>query len=121
LFFRNNNLKIMLLKKYHSIMEKPEEHRNKWALGLSVTFTVLIFISFAFYKGYLTFGNGYTAPQTQTANVVSAKSVPTPIESTGETFKTAFDEIKKQYNSFTDSLSAVFVPFITGIEVYQRK
>jgi len=111
----------MLLQKYNSIMEKPEKYRNKWALGLSVTFTMLIFVSFAFYKGYLSFGNGYMAPKDQTANVALAKSAPTPIESTKETFKTAFDEIKKQYQNFTDSLSAVFVPFVTGIDVYERK
>ena len=102
-------------------MEKPEKHRNKWALGLSVTFTMLIFVSFAFYKGYLSFGNGYMAPKNQTANVVDAESVLSPIESTKETFKTAFGEIEKQYKNFTDSLSAVFVPFVTGIDVYERK
>jgi hypothetical protein len=111
----------MLLEKYNSIMEKPEEHRNKWALGLSVTLTILIFISFAFYKGYLSFGNGYTAPKGQVANVISAKAVPSPIESTKETFKSAFGEIKKQYQDFTDSVSAVLVPFVTGIDVYNRK
>src|SRR3989338_9775661 len=111
----------MLLKKYNSIMEKPEKHRNKWALGLSVTFTMLIFVSFAFYKGYLSFGNCYMAPKNQTANVVDAESVLSPIESTKETFKTAFGEIEKQYKNFTDSLSAVFVPFVTGIDVYERK
>ncbi len=102
-------------------MEKPEEDRNKWALGLSVTTTVVIFISFAFYKGYLGFGNGYVAPKDQTASVVSASSVPSPIQSTKETFQAAFDEINKQYQDFTNSVSDVLGPFFTGIEVYQRK
>jgi hypothetical protein len=106
-------------------MQKPEEHRNKWALGLSVTLSILIFTSFAFYKGYLSFGgNNILAQQksnTQMAAVVSAESAPSPIENTKKTFEAAFGEINKQYKSFTNSLSAVFVPFITGIEVYQRK
>jgi hypothetical protein len=111
----------MLIKKYNSIMAKPEEHRNKWALGLSVSLTVFIFVSFAFYKGYLSFGNANVAPKSQTASAVSAKSVPSPIQSTKETFGAAFGEISKQYKEFTDSVSAVLVPFVTGIEVYQRK
>jgi hypothetical protein len=106
-------------------MEKGEEERNKWALGLSVVLSVLIFTSFAFYKGYLNFGSNnvlaHKNSQNQVANVVSIGSVPSPIQNTKNTFKAAFDEIGKQYNKLTDSLSAVFVPFITGIEVYDRK
>ena len=123
-FFLNNK---MLLEKYNSIMEKSEAHRNKWALGLSVSFTVVIFISFAFYKGYLSFGfgSGYMAPNPpaggQVANVISAKSVPSPIENTKETFKAAFDEISTQYQDFMNSVSNVLGPFFTGIEIYQRK
>jgi hypothetical protein len=116
----------MLLQKYNSIMEKSEEHRNKWALGLSVTFSILIFTSFTFYKGYLSFGSHNDVitrqnPGNQIAAVVSAETAASPIENTKKTFEAAFGEISKQYQSFTDSLSAVFVPFITGIEVYKRK
>jgi hypothetical protein len=106
-------------------MTKSDEHRSRWALGLSVSFSILIFVSFAFYKGFLSFGNGGVIAQQKTsnqvANVISAKLAPSPIQNTKETFKSAFDEIGKQYQAFTDSLSAVFVPFITGIEVYERK
>jgi hypothetical protein len=111
----------MILKKYHSIMVKPEEHRNKWALGLAVVFSVLIFVSFAFYKGYLSFGNIYQKSGNQVANVISADAAPSPIENTKQTFKAAFEEIDKQYQEFKNSMAAVFVPFITGIEVYERK
>jgi hypothetical protein len=107
-------------------MEKPEEHRNKWALGLATTLTLIIFVSFAFYRGYLSFGNSGTIAEVKSQNqtaaaVLSVKSVPSPIENTKETFKSAFDEIGKQYGEFTDSMSNVLVPFFTGIEVYQRK
>ena len=102
-------------------MEKSEEHRNKWALGLSVTLSVLIFISFAFYKGFISFGGGGVASESQKASVVSAESVPSPIETTKDTFMAAFGEIGKQYQEFKDSVSSVLVPFITGIEVYDRK
>lgn len=109
------------MDKYRSIMGKPEAHRNKWALGLSVIFTFLIFVSFAFYKGFITFGGGFAAPKNQTANVISTNFVPSPIESTKETFGTAFDDIKQQYEQFTNSVSNVLVPFFTGIDVYSRK
>ena len=102
-------------------MAKSEEHRNKWALGLAVTFSVFIFVSFAFYKGYLSFGNNNIMPKNQTANVVSADLAPSPIQNTKETLKAAFGEINKQYQDFKNSISAVLVPFVTGIEVYERK
>ena len=111
----------MIREKYNSIMEKSEEHRNKWALGLSVSLSVIIFMSFAFYKGFLSFGGGLMAPKSQVANTISAKSVPSPVQNTEQTFKAAFDEISKQYQNFTDSVSSVLGPFFTGIEVYQRK
>lgn len=102
-------------------MAGSEAHRNRWALGLSVTLSVFIFMSFAFYKGFLSFGGGYTAPKQQVANVISADSAPSPVQNTKETFKAAFGEINKQFGEFKDSLSAVLVPFVTGIEVYERK
>lgn len=106
-------------------MQREEAHRNKWALGLSVTLSVLIFFSFAFYKGYLNFGgNDAVAKQknsNQVANVISAESMPSPIENTKGTFKAAFTEIGKQYAEFKNSVSSVLVPFFTGIEVYERK
>lgn len=106
-------------------MQRDEAHRNKWALGLSISLTLVIFFSFAFYKGFLSFGNDNAIAgvksQNQVANVVSAKSLPSPIENTKETFSAAFGEIGKQYQEFKDSISTVLVPFFTGIEVYDRK
>jgi hypothetical protein len=102
-------------------MEREEAYRNKWALGLTVTLSVFIFVSFAFYKGFLSFGGSNLAPKNQAANVVSAETVPSPLQNTKGTFKAAFDEISKQYNQFTDSVSSVLTPFFTGIEVYERK
>jgi len=102
-------------------MQRDEAYRNKWALGLSVSLTIVIFLSFAFYKGFLSFGNSNMVSKNQVANVVSAEVVPSPIENTKETFSAAFGEIGKQYQEFKDSISTVLVPFFTGIEVYERK
>jgi hypothetical protein len=115
----------MLVKKYKSIMREPEAYRNKWAAGLTIVVSVFIFVSFAFYKGFISFGDGGAFAKkdsaAQVANVVSADKAPSPIESTGETFKAAFGEIGKQFQQFKDSMSAVLVPFVTGIDVYERK
>lgn len=102
-------------------MQREESHRNKWAFGLAVSFSFFIFVSFAFYKGYLSYGNGNAVPKNQVANVVSADLAPSPIQNTKQTFESAFSEINKQYKEFTNSVSAVLVPFFTGIEVYERK
>ncbi len=106
-------------------MEKPESYRNKWALGLAVTFSVFIFFGWAFYNGYLGFGSsGTMASQksaNQVANVVSSESALSPIQNIKDTFETSFDEINKQYKEFRTSISNVLVPFMTGIEVYKRE
>lgn len=105
-------------------MEKPEESRGRWALGLTVAFTVVIFFSFALHEGFVSFGNkGKIAEQkkeTQVANVASSKA-PSPIESSKETFKAAFKEIGDQYTELKETILNVFVPFISGIEVYERE
>ena len=115
----------MLIKKYNSIMEKSEKHRNKWALSLAVVCSVFIFTGWGFFTGFLNFENNNQVvgqkSGSQTAAVVSAKLVPTPIENTKETFKSAFGGIKEQYQEFKNSMADVFVPFITGIEVYEKK
>jgi len=98
-------------------MQKPEEYRDRWVLGLSVFLTAVIFVSFLSYKGYLGFNNKKSS---QTADVISAENIPSPIQNAQKTFGTAFGEIDKKYQELKDSLSAVFVPFITGIEVYDR-
>lgn len=92
------------------------------ALGLTITLTAIIFTSFAFYRGYLSFDNdnviAVQKSENQMANVAAADS---PIQNTKNTFKAAFGEMGKQYQEFKNSLSAVLVPFITGIEVYERE
>jgi len=100
-------------------MEKPEENRNRWAFGLATTLSIVIFASFAFYKGYFDFGESKIVAQKENVQV-AAVAVSSPLQNTKNTFEAAFDEIGKQYNEFKESVSNVLVPFITGIEVYER-
>jgi hypothetical protein len=114
----------MIIKKYHSIMQREAEHRQKWAVGLTLVCSLLIFSGFLFQKGYLNFGNTTVAQKsdtTQLANVISADLAPSPIQSSEETIGVALQEIKKQYGLFLGSVSAVLVPFVTGIDVYERQ
>lgn len=106
-------------------MERDEAHRQKWALGLSITLSAFILIGFGFYKGFLSIDTTATltrqASSKQTAAVVSSEKVPSPLDSSKKTFEAAFSEINKQYRQFVETVSAVFVPFVTGIDVYERK
>lgn len=106
-------------------MERDEEHRNKWAAGLTFAVSAIIFTGFAFYRGFISFDLGGVIaeikPEKQTASVVSVESAPSPIENSKEIFIAAFEEINNQYQQFKKSVSNVLVPFVTGIEVYERK
>lgn len=111
----------MLVKKYNSILEQSEDHRKRWALGLSLALTALIFVSFGFYKGFISFDSKSPKSFDQVANVISAEKAPSPIQNSKNAFKDAFKEINEQYQNFKKSVSGVLVPFVTGIEVYERK
>lgn len=113
----------MLLKKYKSIMEQPEESRNRWAFGLATTFTILIFFSWMFYNGYMNFGGKGTVAKEKKTNQVAAAAVSaqSPLENSKEVFKAAFKEIDSKYQEIKNSIANVLVPFVTGIEVYERK
>ncbi len=116
----------MLVKKYNSIMERDAAHRNKWAFGLATALSVFILVGFGFYKGYLSFENtnavvAKSEKSNQTATVITAGKAPTPITNSKETIGGIFDEIKNQYSQFIESINSVLVPFVTGIEVYERE
>lgn len=111
----------MFVKTYKSIMEKPESYRNKWALGLATTCSILIFTGFAFYKGYINLDlNSGQVAENQVANVVVAGDAPSPIENTKDAFSSVFKEASVQYKKLKESLSSVLVPFWSNIDVYEK-
>lgn len=110
----------MLRKKYNQIMEQPEEYRNKWALGLTISVTVLVFVSFSVYRGFISFGSSGAVAQKSEPQVAAVAAAPTPFENSKGAFQNTWGEIKKQYGAFTDSIANVLVPFIEGIEVYEK-
>ncbi len=108
-------------------MEQDEKKRANWALGLSISIFSLILVGFAFQKGFLNFGSSSDASlvssnsNTNVASVIEASKAPSPVESTKQTIDIATSEIRSQYKAFIDSVSAVLVPFVSGIDVYERK
>ena len=103
-------------------MQEPEEHRRRWALGLSIALSAIIFLGWVVQKDMIVFGGGGKVAETgESSQLAAVSSIPSPIENSKQTFGAAFKEISKQFDAFKASVSAVFVPFITGIEVYDRK
>lgn len=116
----------MIIGKYKEIVQKSDKEKNVWALGLSVTLTLFIFFGWVFYNGYIDLGKNSTVVvgsdlTEDMASVLPANDAPSPLQSSKETFGAAFSEIGKKYNEFKDSMSAVLVPFVTGIEIYERQ
>lgn len=110
----------MLLKKYNSIMQKPENDRAKWAIGLSLVVYLFIFTGFAFNKGYISIDIKSESKSSEVAAVVvSAEKAPSPLESSKGIFGEVINEAKAQYGVVKDSLESVFVPFFTSIEIYE--
>lgn len=101
-------------------MRKSEKERNRWALGASMLLSLMIFVGFGFYKGYITIGDPSLKPSGQVANAVSAKAAPSPIQNSKETLTEVFGEMGERYREFKETVSGVLVPFVTGIEVYER-
>ena len=100
-------------------MSKPESYRNKWALGLTVICSVLVFVAFGFYRGFFSL-NSMGQSQSQTAAAISAQAVPSPWQNTSTTFSNAFKKIDQQYQELKNSIFNVLVPFVSSIEVYER-
>ena len=105
-----------------NIRQKPESYKRGMALGLSLLLTFFIAFGWAGQKGILGGGSSVAeipkVKKTQTANVASAVS---PAESSKQSVLSGFTEIKKTWTDFKDSISSVLVPFMTGIEVYEKK
>jgi len=101
-------------------MSGDAEYRSKWAFWLTASLTILIFLSFAIYKGMFGFNRAASLASEKSAEEIVVKA-PSPIENSKQTFGSAFKEIKGQYDLFKESIAGVLVPFVTGIDVYERK
>ena len=116
----------MIIAKYNSIMEQSESHRAKWALGLTLFLFVLIVLAWLFYRGFLHFGTedkkiSKIKAVEQVSNVVSADTVPSPLNDLGEKVGSSIGQIKMEISNFKNSMYSVLVPFVSSIDVYQKQ
>jgi hypothetical protein len=113
------------------ILEKPESYRKKMAFASTAVLFLTIFFSWVSYKGIWS-ENPQLAADLKQSNLASVEvssgnqvnldnsnskpsnTVSTPAESAGS----AFDILKDQFKLFKSAIGSVFVPFMTGIEVY---
>ncbi len=105
-------------------MQEPYYKRERWALGMTIFLSTLIFVSFAFYKGFINIDGKKVALDesfVSDQNVASAVIAPSPLDNSKEFLSKIFDEFNSQYKDLKESLYNVFVPFVTGIDVYEIK
>lgn len=103
-----------------SIRNKPEDARRRAALGMSLVITAIIFAGWLGSKGWIGLPQKNDT-RLQTAQVIDAKNVESPIDTSKKALSGAGIEIKSAINDFNESISRVLVPFMTGIEIYERK
>lgn len=108
----------MIWEKYDLIMKMPRKRRERWALYLASISFIVIFLAFVFHKGYFDLNSSKSSNQMAG---VAVNEIPSPIKNAKEIFIPTLGEITAKYRDLKDSLSDVFVPFITSIEVYERR
>lgn len=102
-----------------NIRSKPESDRRRAALGASLFITAIIFATWVGSKGWIEMPKG--EGNLQTAQVIDAEQAVSPLDSSKRAAGEIGSEIKSSYNNFKESVSRVLVPFVTGIEIYERK
>ena len=95
------------------LRKKSESTRRKIAFGTSLAISLLIFASWFYHKGYLDYGTPIIAQKSEETSVPVVKN-------TISSFDSVFTQIGKQYDAFKESVASVLVPFITGIDVYNK-
>ena len=107
------------------LKKRPESTRRKIAFSLSLFISLLIFSGWALNKGYFGYSTTTVAQNSEgvlesSSSSTEAPKVGSPLVNSESTFNSAFDQIKEQFNILKESLASVLVPFITGIDVYNK-
>ena len=102
------------------LKKKPEATRRKVAFSVSLFVTLVIFSGWVYNKGYLDYDAPIIAQNSQETSEKQEVSAPSPIENTTSSFDSIFAGIRIQYDALKESVAAVLVPFITGIDVYNK-
>ncbi len=121
-----------MFKKIYKLRERPESYRHKVAFFTAAALSLAIFISWAGAKGFISLPQGQVAygPDIQntsyqsklgTGQAAAVSEAPSPLDNSINALKTAFSQFGDGFNSLKESFFNVFVPFISGIEVYESK
>lgn len=105
---------------------KPESYRHKLAFFTATFLSLVVFVGWAGFEGYIRLPNGevsYNESQQNIASVAASNStnVLTPFDNSKNALRATMEQFSKQFGILKESLSNVFVPFISGIEVYESK
>lgn len=106
---------------YEKILNKPESYRKKLAVFSSLFIFMLVVGAWGNVRGFwsnsetnVTVSTEEKPSDTKQLILVSKTSSPTPIQAVRRSFSGVM-------SAFKESLASVFVPFITGIEVYNSE
>ncbi len=102
---------------FKKINERPENERNHIALGLSVFLTLVVFFGWSVGKQSNVIAKKPT-PSVQTASVAQNTSV---WDTTISSIRPMIEQLKETFYSARESVENVLVPFVTGIEVYEKE
>lgn len=109
---------------FENLLKKPESYRKKAALATTLALFAIILFSWSFYEGLITFPDkeisGFPRDNLA-ASAALEKEALSPMENISGAFDSVFKEFKNEYNALKESLESVFVPFISGIEVYESR
>lgn len=107
---------------FKNLQNKSESYRKKAALLTTVGLFSIIFISWAAYRGMISLPEtiAFESDISNEKNLGAIEAA-SPFESISAAFGSVFTELKSEYRALQESVSDVFVPFITGIEVYESR
>jgi hypothetical protein len=89
------------------------------AFGGAVIVSLLIASGWVYSTGYLDYGTPVVAESSIKKEEIK-KVAPAPLANASSSFDSIFAQISEQYDALKASVASVFVPFITGIDVYNK-
>lgn len=107
-----------MVKILDNIRQRPEHHKKAVSVFLSLILTSVFVLGWAFQKDII---SPNVAKSERYERVTASTKPASPTQSYKRSVKKAFGELSSVYSAFKASVSSVIVPFITGIEIYERK
>lgn len=102
-----------------------EPQKKAISVSLSSFFTIILIFFWMTDRGFIGSSNNLVQntkndPKIEKTDNLITKKV-SPLTSVKRVLGYGLDASKEVYTNIKDSVASVFVPFITGIEIYERK